>query len=85
MPSEEIDAEEWVASEVGPTCHWKSAKQTLVASLTMTAEFVALYEASNHELWLWNFVTCLRVVDSIERPLKIHCENNSAVLYSNNN
>ncbi|RDX79311.1 hypothetical protein CR513_40277, partial [Mucuna pruriens] len=35
--------------------------------------------------WLRNFVTSLRVVDGIERPLKIHCYNNSAVLYSNNN
>ena len=24
-------------------------------------------------------------MDSIERPLKIYCDNNSAVLYSNNN
>ena len=25
------------------------------------------------------------MVDDIERPLKIYCDNNSAVLYSNNN
>ena len=25
------------------------------------------------------------MVDGIERPLKIYCDNNSAVLYSNNN
>ena len=29
--------------------------------------------------------TNLRVVDGIERPLKIYCDNNSAVIYSNNN
>ena len=52
---------------------------------TMAAEFIACYEASNHGIWLRNFVTGLRVVDGIDRPLKIHCDNNSAVLYSNNN
>ena len=26
----------------------------------------------------------LRIVDTIERPLKIFCDNNSTVIYSNN-
>ena len=57
----------------------------LIASSTMEAEFVACYVASNHEKWLWNFVTGLHVIDNIERPLKFYCDNRSAVLYSNNN
>ncbi|XP_068649141.1 secreted RxLR effector protein 161-like [Aristolochia californica] len=64
---------------------WKSAKQTLIASSPMVAEFIACFEASNHGIWLRNFVTGLQVVDSIDMPLKIYCDNNSAVLYSNNN
>ncbi|XP_068657104.1 secreted RxLR effector protein 161-like [Aristolochia californica] len=64
---------------------WKSAKQTLIASSTMATEFIACFEASNHGIWLQNFVTGLRVVDSIDRLLKIYCDNNSVVLYSNNN
>ena len=51
----------------------------------MTVEFIACYEASNHGIWLQNFVTGLRIVDSIERPLKLFCDNKSAVLYSTNN
>ncbi|RZC09648.1 Copia protein [Glycine soja] len=51
----------------------------------MAMEFIACFEASNHGIWLRNFITGLRVVDVIERPLKIYCDNNSAVLYSNNN
>ena len=51
----------------------------------MVVELIACFEASNHRIWLGNFVTGLRVVDGIERPLKIYCDNNSAVLYSNNN
>ncbi|XP_068650161.1 secreted RxLR effector protein 161-like [Aristolochia californica] len=59
---------------------WKSANQTLIASSIMAAEFIAYFEASNHGIWLRNFVTGLRVVDGIDRPLKIYCDNNSAVL-----
>ena len=51
----------------------------------MAAEFVACYEASNHGIWLRNFVTGLRIMDGIERPLKLFCDNKSTVLYSNNN
>jgi hypothetical protein len=69
----------------GGAVSWKSAKQTLVAPSTMAAEFVACFEASNHATWLRNFVTGLHIVGSIERPLKIYCDNSAAVLYSNNN
>ena len=64
---------------------WKSIKQTLTASSTMEAEFIACHEASNQGIWLRNFITGLRIVDGIERPLKIYCDNGAAVLYSNNN
>ena len=69
----------------GGAISWKSAKQTLITSSTMAAEFVACYEASNHGIWLRNFVTGLRIVEGIERPLKLYCDNKSAVMYFNNN
>jgi len=69
----------------GGVASWKFAKWTHVASSTMAIEVVACYEASNHGIWLRNFVTRLHVVNDIKKPLKIYCDNNSAVLYSNNN
>ena len=69
----------------GGAISWRSAKQTLVALSTMTTEFVACYEASNQGIWLRNFVTELRILEDVERPLKISYDNKSAVLYSNNN
>ena len=69
----------------GGAISWKSVKQSIVASSTMAAEFVTCYEASNHGIWLRNFVTRLRIMDGIERPLKLFCDNKSSVLYSNNN
>ena len=51
----------------------------------METKFVACYEASNHGIWLRNFITGLRIMDGIERPLNLFCDNISAVLYSNKN
>ena len=69
----------------GGAISWKSVKQPIVASSTMVAKFVACYEASNHGIWLQNFVTRLLILDGIEKPLKLFCNNKSVVLYSNNN
>jgi hypothetical protein len=51
----------------------------------MYAEFVACYEAVGQAMWLKKFVPGLRVVDSIERPLKLYCDNEPAVFYAHNN
>ena len=64
---------------------WKSAKQALIASSTMAAEHIACYEASNHENWLKIFVINLNVAQGIERPLKLYCDNQSVVMFANNN
>ena len=69
----------------GGAISWRSAKQSIVASFTMVAEYIAMYEASNQAVWLKNFVPGLRILDRVERPLKIYCDNKSAVLLSNNN
>ncbi|RVW43382.1 Retrovirus-related Pol polyprotein from transposon TNT 1-94 [Vitis vinifera] len=69
----------------GGAVSWKSVKQTLIASSTMEAEFIACYEASNHGIWLRNFITQLRIIDGIEKPLRINCDNKAAELYSKNN
>jgi hypothetical protein len=38
----------------------------------MHAKFVAMYEATRQVVWLKKFVHGLRVVDSIERSLRIY-------------
>ena len=60
----------------GGAISWKSVKRSIVDSSTMTAEFVSCYEASNHGIWLRNFVTGLHIMDGIERPLKLFCDSN---------
>ncbi|KAJ1277321.1 hypothetical protein BS78_05G285900 [Paspalum vaginatum] len=43
------------------------------------------YEATGQALWLKKFVPGLKVVDSIEKPLKLYCDNEPAISYSYNN
>lgn len=70
---------------VGRAISWRSVKRTLVASFTIATKYIACYEASNHEICLRNFVTGLPIMDGIERPLKIFCDNKSTGMFSNNN
>jgi hypothetical protein len=49
------------------------------------AKFVACYKATGQAMWLKKFVLDLRVIDSIERPLKLYCDNEPAILYAHNN
>ena len=75
----------YIFTLAGGAISWRSLKQTIVASSTMYAEFIACYEATGQGIWLMKFVPGLRVVNSIERPLKIYCDNTSAVDYCHNN
>ena len=69
----------------GGAISWKSCKQTCVASSIMYAKFVTTYEATRQAIWTKKFVPRLRVVDSIERPLRIYCDNEPAVFFFYNN
>ena len=68
----------------GGAVSWKSGKQSVIASSTMEAEFVACFEATVHALWLRNFVSGLSIVDNIARPLRIYCDNSAAIFFSKN-
>jgi hypothetical protein len=75
----------YVFKLVGGAISWSSSKQTVTTSSMMYAEFVAYYEAMGQAMWLKKFVSGLRMVDNKERPLKLYCDNESAVLYAHNN
>jgi hypothetical protein len=51
----------------------------------MYTEFITCYEAMRQVNWLKKFIPGLKVVDDINRPLKLYCDNNSAVQYVHNN
>lgn len=61
----------------GGVISWRSAKQNLTAAFTMEAEFVFGFEATSHGVWIKSFISGLRVMDSISRPLRIYCDNST--------
>ncbi|WKA00179.1 hypothetical protein VitviT2T_018563 [Vitis vinifera] len=69
----------------GGAISWRSAKQTLTAISTMEVEFMSCFEATSHGVWLKSFISKLRVVDSISRPLKIYYDNSTTVFMAKNN
>jgi hypothetical protein len=69
----------------GGAISWKNSKQIVTTSSTMYAEFVACYEAAGETMWLKKFIPGLRVVDNIERPLKLYCDNVPTIFYAHNN
>lgn len=69
----------------GGAISWKTSKQGLTATSTFQAEYIAIFEATAHAIWLRNFISRMKVVDSIEMPLVIYCDNATAVFFSKNN
>ena len=69
----------------GGAVSWKSEKQKSIASSTMQAEFVACFSATTQAIWLRNLIKELTVFDFVYRPIQLYCDNNSAVLFINNN
>ncbi|RVW74232.1 Retrovirus-related Pol polyprotein from transposon TNT 1-94 [Vitis vinifera] len=59
--------------------------ETMTATSTMEAEFISCFEATSHGVWLKSFISGLRVMDSISRPLSIYCDNSAAVFMAKNN
>ncbi|RDX95981.1 Copia protein, partial [Mucuna pruriens] len=73
---------DYVAGEV---VSWRSTKQTLIATSTMEVKFVSYFEATSHDVWLKSFISRLRVVHSISKPLKLYCDNLTAMFMAKNN
>ncbi|KAJ9561683.1 hypothetical protein OSB04_006843 [Centaurea solstitialis] len=69
----------------GGPISWRSHKQRLTTTSTMMAEYAAVYNETCHGMLLKNLIKGLMIVNSIERPLKIYCDNSAAVSFSNNN
>lgn len=57
----------------------KYIKQSIIASSTMEAEFIAYFESSSNALWLQNFSLGLCIDDSFAKPLRIYCDNTAIV------
>ncbi|KAJ9536512.1 hypothetical protein OSB04_un000306 [Centaurea solstitialis] len=63
----------------GGAISWKSSKQDTIADSTTEAEYIVASDAAKEAVWLKNFLSDLRVVTSISRPIDIFCDNSGAI------
>ncbi|XP_061999236.1 secreted RxLR effector protein 161-like [Rosa rugosa] len=69
----------------GGAVAWKTMKQSLIATSTMQAELIAIYEGVCEGLWIRNFILETKVLsDLVTGSLKVFCDNEAAVFFSKN-
>lgn len=69
----------------GGAVSWRSGKQTTKAVSTIKSEYVGCYEAVRQGVWLRNLISDMKIVNDIERPITIFCDNTSDVFFAKNN
>nr|GEU48832.1 RNA-directed DNA polymerase, eukaryota [Tanacetum cinerariifolium] len=55
----------------GGAVDWKSAKQSIFATSSAKAEYIAAFDASKEAVWVRKFISELSVVPTIEEPISI--------------
>ncbi|GJS18446.1 hypothetical protein Tco_0412918 [Tanacetum coccineum] len=67
----------------GGAVDWKSAKQSIFATSSAEAEYIAAYDASKEAIWVRKFIYGLGVVPIIEEPVSMYCNNTGAITIAN--
>ncbi|GJY07194.1 hypothetical protein Tco_0374248 [Tanacetum coccineum] len=67
----------------GGAVDWKSAKQSIFATSSAEAEYIAAFDASKEAMWVRKFISGLGVVPTIENPINMYCDNTRAIAIAN--
>ncbi|GJU98456.1 retrotransposon protein, putative, ty1-copia subclass [Tanacetum coccineum] len=67
----------------GGAVDWKSAKQSIFATSSAEAEYIAAFDASKEAVWVRKFISGLGVVPTIEKPIDMYCDNTGAIAIAN--
>ncbi|GKC75569.1 hypothetical protein Tco_1126343, partial [Tanacetum coccineum] len=67
----------------GGVVDWKSTKQTIFASSSIDAEYIAAFDASKEVVWIRKFIYGLNVVPTIQEPITMYCDNTGAIAIGN--
>ncbi|GJX20230.1 retrotransposon protein, putative, ty1-copia subclass [Tanacetum coccineum] len=59
---------------------WKSTKQSIFATSSTYAEYIAAFDASKEAVWVRKFISGLGVVPTIEEPINMYCDNTRAIV-----
>nr|GEU54830.1 zinc finger, CCHC-type [Tanacetum cinerariifolium] len=79
-----IDAESgYVFVLNGGAVDWKSAKQSIFATSSVEAEYIAAFDDSKEAVWVRKFISGLGVVPTIEEPIIMYCDNTGAIAIAN--
>nr|GEX34045.1 hypothetical protein [Tanacetum cinerariifolium] len=62
---------------------WKSTKQSIFATSSTEAEYIAASNASKEAIWVRNFIAGIGVVPTIEEPINMYCDNTRAITIAN--
>ncbi|GJT49012.1 putative retrotransposon protein [Tanacetum coccineum] len=63
----------------GGAVDWKSIKQSIFATSSTDAEYIAAFDASKETVWIHKFISRLNVVPTIKEPITIYCDNTGAI------
>ncbi|GJT69271.1 retrotransposon protein, putative, ty1-copia subclass [Tanacetum coccineum] len=67
----------------GGVVEWKSIKQSIFATSSAKAEYIAASDASKEAVWVRKFIVGFGVVPTIEEPIKMYCDNTGAITIAN--
>nr|GFA12155.1 retrotransposon protein, putative, Ty1-copia subclass [Tanacetum cinerariifolium] len=67
----------------GGVVDWKNAKQSIFATSSVEAEYIATFDASKEVVWVRKFIFGLGVVPTIEEPISMYCDNTRAIAIVN--
>nr|GEW59997.1 hypothetical protein [Tanacetum cinerariifolium] len=67
----------------GGVVDWKNAKQSIFATSSAKAEYIATFDASKEAVWVWKFISRLGVVPTIEEPISMYYDNTEAITIAN--
>nr|GEW45507.1 hypothetical protein [Tanacetum cinerariifolium] len=57
----------------------KVQKQSIFATSSTDAEYIAAFDASNEAVWIRKFISGLGIVPTIEEPISMYCDNTGAI------
>ncbi|GKF67323.1 hypothetical protein Tco_0197002 [Tanacetum coccineum] len=63
----------------GGVVDWKSTKQSIFATSSINADYIAAFDASKEAVWIRKFISGLGVVPTIEEPINMYCDNTGAI------
>ncbi|GKA72464.1 retrotransposon protein, putative, ty1-copia subclass [Tanacetum coccineum] len=58
---------------------WKSTNQSIFATSSTYAEYIAAFDASKEAVWIRKFISRLGIVPTIEEPISMYYDNTRAI------